>query len=151
MAWHLLHPVAVHFPIALLLLALVGEAFSLVLKDEKWSWLVPAAEWVLWLGSIAACATAGLGWLAEETAPHIPAAWEVLEEHENLGWWTAGLFTALSLVRFVFRKDWRTMDRKKRWGFVAAWALCAGVLLAAAYHGGELVYRLGVGVAAAGQ
>ena len=43
MKLYLLHPIAVHFPIALLLLALAGEIFSVLLKDEKWGWLVAAS------------------------------------------------------------------------------------------------------------
>jgi uncharacterized membrane protein len=36
-----------------------------------------------------------------------------------------------------------------QWGekaFLIAWALAAGLMFAAAYHGGELVYEYGVGV-----
>ena len=83
-------------------------------------------------------AAACLGWLAEQTAPHVPAAWEVLSEHETLAWWAVGFFTALSSARFL---GWL-----KGRGFAAAWLLCYGVLAAAAWHGGELVFRFGMGV-----
>lgn len=146
MQLYLLHPIAVHFPIALLVFGFLAETFSLLLKDEKWSWLVPSAEWILWFGTISAWAAVGLGLLAEETAPHVPLAWEVLEEHETLGFWTAGLFSTLSIVRFFFRDQWRTSKKIWRWIFVFLWLVAIAVLIATAFHGGELVFNFGMGV-----
>lgn len=140
-----LHAIAVHFPIALLFSALAAEISSLLLKEEKWNWLVPSAEWALWLGSIALWAAVGLGFLAEQTAPQVPQALEMLEEHEELGMMVAGTFTALSLVRFVFRKKWRGL-RGWRWSYCGVWTILAGLLALTAFYGGQLVFRFGVGV-----
>jgi len=74
MPWHLLHPAAVHFPIALLSLGWVFAAAA-ELRGAKSPWAEPAARWTLWLGTLSAWAALGLGLLAEETAPHVPAAW----------------------------------------------------------------------------
>lgn len=151
-----LHPIAVHFPIALLITALAEEIASLILqvrperpapegKQEKWFWLVPSAEWFLWLGTIALWIAVGFGLLAEETAPHIPKAWEVLAEHKTLGFWSVGLFSLISLLRFHFRKEWRNLEIKWRWWFVFFWMIAVGILISTAFHGGELVFSFGMG------
>lgn len=131
-----LHPAAVHFPIAFLTLGLAAAAAARLGRGPQW--LNEAASWLLWLGTLAAWAALGLGLLAEEYVPHVPAAWKVLEEHETLAWWTAGLFTALSLWRWRRPRAWET-------AFLLAWAVAAGVLVSTAWHGGELVFAFGVG------
>ena len=135
----LLHPAVVHFPIALLLTGLAGAWVAA--WSKRWAWLADAVSWLLWLGTASAWVTGGLGLLAENTAPHVPPAWETLATHETLAYWTVGLFTALSLWRWFFRDRWPRL-------FLLAWLAAAGVLLATAYHGGELVFTHNMGTAA---
>ena len=152
---YLLHPIAVHFPIALLTFGFVLGWVSYFQK--KSSWLQEATSWSLWVGTLFAWAAMGLGLLAEDMVPHVPPAWETLAEHETLGFWTVGLFTALSLWRL-----WMT-GALPRWisswapsagrisgravlAFLVAWGVAEGVLLSTAFHGGELVFHFGVGV-----
>lgn len=132
----LLHPAAVHFPVALLTAGWAAAVYGL--KDERWA---EAASWLLWAGTLSAWIALGLGLLAERTAPHVPSAWETLAEHETLGWWTVGAFTGLSLWR------WRRGARDRE-GLLqaAAWLAACALLGATAWHGGELVYRHGMGV-----
>lgn len=122
-----LHPAAVHFPIALL--ALGAAAVGLRLRK--------AESWLLWLGTLSAWATLGLGLLAGKTAPHVPLAWEVLADHETLAWWTCSAFSVLSCLRFF--EKWRRLQ------FVL-WAAGLALLVATAMHGAELVYGFGMGV-----
>jgi len=131
---YLLHPVAVHFPIALLCAGLVSGILG-----RRRETAAQAASWLLWAGTLSAWAALGLGLLAAKTAPHVPPAWETLNLHETLAWWTAGLFTALSVWR------WR-WGRKAEVYFLAAWLAACGVLLATGYQGGELVFKHGMGV-----
>lgn len=132
--WYLLHPAAVHFPIVLLTAGWLAGAVG-----RRVEWCARAASWLIWLGTAAAWATLGLGLLAEETAPHMPPAWQTLELHETLAWWTAGVFTALSLWR------WR-LGRRKEVVFLALWAAACALLVTTAYHGGRLVFVHGMGV-----
>lgn len=136
---YLLHAAFVHFPIALLLTGLAGGLVDSATK--KWGWLADAVSWLLWLGAASAWAALGLGFLAERTAPHVPPAWETLATHKALAFWTVGVFSALALWRFFFRERWPRL-------FVAAWLAAAGVLLATAYQGGELVFTHNMGTAA---
>ena len=94
---------------------------------------------------MSAAAAVGLGLLAEETVPHVPAAWEAMEEHETLAFWTLGLFAALSLTRILLRKKWDSLANKWKVIFLGGWAVAIGVLIATAQHGGDLVYNYGVG------
>lgn len=132
---HHLHPAAVHFPIAFL----IAGAAAAGLRQAK------AESWLLWLGTLTAWATLGLGLLAEKSAPHVPLAWEVLAEHEELGWWTCAVFTALSLLRLYAVRSGRDAG-KVRAAQAVLWLAGVGLLVATALHGAELVYGFGVGV-----
>jgi uncharacterized membrane protein len=79
-----------------------------------------------------------LGLLAEDKAPHVPLAWEVLADHKTRAFWTVGAFSVLSIWRITRRKDHKSQ--------LAAWALCLGLLLSTAYLGGRLVFDFGMGV-----
>lgn len=130
----LIHPAAVHFPIALLV---VGWAACAL--ERRSARLSEAASWLLWLGTAAAWVALGLGLLAERTAPHVPPAWQTLNLHETLAYWTAGSFTVLSAWRW----------RRPTWGprlFFLGWTLAGALLLATAYQGGELVFTHGMGI-----
>ncbi|MBI5629508.1 MAG: DUF2231 domain-containing protein [Elusimicrobia bacterium] len=133
----LLHPAFVHFPIALLSLGLAAELSSFLSRGS--GNLARASSALLWLGTAAALAAAGLGLLAEKTVPHVPRAWETFAEHKSLGLWTAGVFSLLSAWR------WLKPSAGPRL-FLAAWLAATGLLFSAAYHGGELVFHYGVGV-----
>lgn len=140
-----LHPAAVHFPIALLIAG--AAAAGLRLGKNAPEWLTKAESWLLWLGTLSAWATLGLGLLAEKTAPHAPLAWEVLAEHEELGWWTVIVFSAQSGLRWFAVRAGRD-GGKIRAAQVLLWLIGLGLLVATAMHGAELVYGFGVGVGA---
>lgn len=132
-AW-LLHPAAVHFPLAFLL---AGAAAALWGEWGGRARASQAAAWLIWAGAVSAWAALGLGLLAEKTVPHVPAAWQVLADHEQAGYWTCGLFTALAA--------WRSWGRHKR-AWAVAWLLCLLPLIRTAQLGGQLVYDHAVGV-----
>ena len=64
-----------------------------------------------------------------------------MADHEALAYWTAGVFGALSVWR------WKVPAGRGRRVFLGAWFAAAGLLAATAFHGGELVFKFGVGVA----
>lgn len=127
-----------HFPIALLIAGAAAEALSRLRPPAREA-LSAAASWLLWLGALAAVIAAGLGYLAEETAPHVPDAWQVMARHQLLGYWTAGVFGALALWR-------RFKPALAPRLFLAAWLAALVLLLATAQKGGELVFTFGMGV-----
>src|SRR5207244_791749 len=92
----LFHPAAVHFPIALLTTGLLMAGLSLFWRQE----LLSHARWMLYLGTLAAWAAFGLGLIAADTVPHVPAAWHVLHDHKLAAYFLVGAFTLISAVRY---------------------------------------------------
>src|ERR1043166_2484214 len=124
----LFHPVAVHFPIALLS---VGRfAVPWLPHPAPPAWIAEAVAWLLWLGTAAAWATLGLGLLAEQTAPHVPPAWEALADHKTAAWWLVGWFTGLSFWRW-------SQGRRREWILVVGWLLGMAIVVRTGYLGGE--------------
>ncbi|MBI4348743.1 MAG: hypothetical protein HY553_18030 [Elusimicrobia bacterium] len=147
--WYLLHPAVVHFPLALLLVG--GAARALSGWRRAPVWLEEASDWLLWLGAATAWLAVLFGHVAEDHAPHVPPAWRVLHDHEELATWTAGWYTALGVaVLWLRRRAWP--GRWSKPAITAAWLLGWAGLLRTAQLGGELVftYGLGVGEAVAG-
>jgi uncharacterized membrane protein len=132
-----LHPLVVHFPIVLLVVGLFGLIWLRLFKRPEW--LEPAVSWCLWLGAAFSWISVVLGLVAEDQAPHVPKAWDVLADHKLLGLSTAVFFTFLSI--------WRLLSPKaKPWLFLIFWLAGYGLLFDTAYHGGMLVYDFGMGV-----
>ncbi len=136
-----LHPMLVHFPIALLFLYVLIETGSVALRRPAWR----ATSYILLLfGVIGGIAAIGAGWLAEEAAEKSGVPEALIETHEQLGIATLVLFGGLLV--------WRTLRRRAEPGRATAVATIAiGVLglvglSATGYYGGQLVYDFGAGV-----
>lgn len=134
------HPMFVHYPLVLLPLALVFQAWGYVSRRED---VERVARWLLYIGAVAALAAAGTGLLAEETVEHAGGAHEVMELHESLMLTTAGLAVGLAVLAAIFRKKSRRLIQ-----LVLLVGLLATnvVLTIGADRGGQLVYEFGVGV-----
>lgn len=133
-----LHPISVHFPIALLLTGLIFEGIGFFKKNSKEFYTISSP--LLWLGTVSIVIAIGLGLLAEEKVPHVPSAWEVLYNHKGLGLLTAGLFLILSSWRFLLGNRWQKF-------FLFLWMIASIVLIITGFFGGKLVFNFGVGVA----
>jgi uncharacterized membrane protein len=134
------HPLIVHFPIALLSTFVVVEAGAWLLGRETWR---IAASALLYLGTLGAAGAVTAGWLAAQTVPHGEAVHDILERHEHLG------FTVLTLALLL--SVWR-LWRGKRFGrfergchFLLA-LLMTGIMTVGVDLGGLMVYGHGVGV-----
>lgn len=142
-----IHPMIVHFPIALLLAAIGADLMALLLR--RWTWLRPATVALYVVGGASAVLTYFTGtWAAE--AVSVPAAAEaVLSEHADLGWWTMWFFGVYALLRLGIHFWPRVRGRfGVRVGLLVL-ALGGGYLLyETGDHGAEMVFRHGVGVQA---
>jgi uncharacterized membrane protein len=135
------HPLTVHLPLALLLLAAAAEAIYLFTRRPLPDTL---SRWFLYLGALGAALAAATGWLAfDRVAPVRDAAGHLLE-HRTFGFVTLGVAVALALWRWASA---RSGGPRPRALFAAALAALSILLFVTGREGGELVYGHGVGTA----
>ncbi len=144
------HPMMVHFPIVLLLLALGLYSYLLVTKKDlaARSYLSYTAAAMLVGGVASAIVAAGFGDVALDAAIDKGFPEANLEEHEELAGTTIAIFSVLAVV--MLGAMWKKVNVSgiKAVVFVLAIVAGTGMLLNTAYHGGELVYKDGVNVQA---
>lgn len=143
-----IHPMLVHFPIVFFLVAVAVNFFVLLKKGnfaEK-SCLPTVGLGALLLATITAIAAASFGDIALDKAIDLGFDKAPLEQHEELGLTT--LWILIGLLVWQIYARWRGMRLDGTAGriFFAISLAGIGVLLTAAYFGGELVYGLGVNV-----
>ena len=147
-----LHPAVVHFPIALLTVAVAFDAACLVLRRQAWLDRCAAALYAL--GALGAWAAYLAGDEAAEGLGIVPAAvGRLIDEHEEWALRTLITFAIVAAARLLI--TWRERHQGEI-GWVparaAVWvAALVGMwmLVQTAEHGGALVYRNGVAVSSA--
>ena len=144
-----LHPVVVHFPIALVTIAPLFDLACLMLRKKVW--LDRAASALYLAGTLGAgAAYLSGGRAAEALASVSPAVESVLADHEAQDVLTLAVLAAVTLLRVTV--SWLARDdRRIKIGIFRLLALPAAVaalamLALTADLGGKLVYRHGVGV-----
>lgn len=135
-----LHPVIVHFPIALLVVAALLAIISLVNKKVSWK------EWmfknlVVGLAFVPLAIITGI--VEEQNLQHSEAIHSILTIHKYNGFVILLLYSILT-IWFWRRKN--SIQSKE----YAAWVLClllaTGLLSYQGYLGGKMVFDLGAGV-----
>ena len=138
------HPVFVHFTVALLTVSGVLYLISVLLKDWKHrNTALLVAEWNFWLGSLLTIATAVAGWYAYNTVDHDTASHVAMTIHRN---WAIATVLTIAVVALVI---WFSKKRGKNTVsglFALPVIIMLGLLGTTAWHGGEVVYRYGLGV-----
>lgn len=138
-----IHPLVVHFPIALILLAVVMNFFSLFISERWWDELKTTI--IYGLGSITALVAYYTGSLAADSVFMPSEAQTVLNSHANWAWWTVWFMGAYILLRILLHYL-GLMDRKDI-RVIAFLAVLPGVffLYETGDHGAEMVFGYGVG------
>ena len=134
-----LHPMVVHFPIALLLSAWLLDVLALVTRRPH---LHRFALCHLILGVIGAGAAVLTGLQAEDMAKHSFEMGQVMELHERCGIATLILGVGIVAWRLWRRDRWTPLTRAATMTLMTALASTVSV---GAYLGGRLVYELGIG------
>ena len=136
-----LHPVIVHFPVALIIVGFLAEVVSLFFKKEKC--LSKTGFYLMILGSLAAIAAWSTGQLFTEE-PTQGEILEVFEAHE-LG----GLVTMLSIVAgTIFRIGLiagKKEDTSLKWIVFAFYFLAFAAVSYTGLLGGRIVYNFMLG------
>jgi uncharacterized membrane protein len=159
-AWDALHPLIVHFPIALLLVVplflAVGGLLDLRAPGRGRPYL-GAALVLLALGTAATFVAIETGEAAGKLTERTEAVSAVLERHESLAETTRLVFSALTVILaailLVPRAFRRELPRAATAGLLAAFIVSysagAVVLANTAHNGGRLVHELGAHAAMA--
>ena len=143
-----IHPMVVHFPIALAFLALAFDLWWFVRRSAAASPLIQlrTGTVVLTLGALAAIVAYMFGDMAYDIAIAHGAPRDPLEMHEHWGKATLAVYVVAALIRLFFW--WRQSDDKPAAIAVAIGlsAVITVMVVVTAYFGGHLVYDLGISV-----
>lgn len=135
-----IHPLIVHFPVALLICAAFVYLFALVTRKDQY-WLTGLA---LHAVGVAGAALAVVTGNAEERNlfPH-QDLYEMVELHEKLGLWLAYGFGMMAVWSFL-RRDSKIIWEKI--AFCIIFISLSAALAFTAHLGGRMVYEEGAGV-----
>ena len=140
-----IHPLFVHFPIALTLAAIPLMFYSFYTGK---SGVMDTAATMIYLAAIAALVTAATGLMASNALGHDTPGHDLVHTHRNLMYWYTGLISTLAVLNFFMRRDgapawvshWSTKAVRMTLLFSAAIILVIG-----ADRGALLVFGYGLG------
>lgn len=151
-SWTELHPLVVHFPIALLLVAPLFIVCGIIANAPKGRPFLVAAFVLMLLGTGGIFLAVATGEAAGEVAHRTASVSAVLERHEDLAEATRMVFSVLTVVFAsllflprVFKLEATSASaRILPLAFLLLYAAGAVLLVNTAYHGGRLVHELGI-------
>jgi len=136
------HPILVHFTVGLLSLSVIlFVVINFISGTLHEQWLI-VARWLLWFGAGIILLTALAGLFAYNTVAHDIPSHAAMTEHRN---WAISI-----IILFPLLAGWAAWcvrsGKALGKGFVALMLVGGLLLLSTAWHGGEAVYRYGLGV-----
>ncbi len=137
-----LHPIFVHFTVALLSLAVGLFIITPFVKSplqEQWQ---TVARWSLWFGAIITIITGFTGLYAYNTVAHDTPSHLAMTDHRNWAVVTIVLFLGLASWSAIWIRKGKNLGAI----FILSMLIAGGVLASTAWRGGEVVYRYGLGV-----
>ncbi|GAW85808.1 conserved hypothetical protein [Bathymodiolus platifrons methanotrophic gill symbiont] len=136
-----IHPLLVHFPIALFLLFFFADTVGGLFSKPAWRQF---ATPLLYLGTITAILTVTAGFQAAYSAPHNDVTHAIMLRHQTFGI-TVTVLALLLSIRRLFAAD--SFLYTKTYGYFAISGILALCLTLGADLGGLMVYQHGVAVA----
>ncbi|GBG14771.1 uncharacterized protein NMK_2372 [Novimethylophilus kurashikiensis] len=136
-----LHPLVVHFPVALITIAAIFHLVAAVTRSKTCAVI---AHTSLWLGALGAVIAVLFGWQAYNSVNHDEAGHAAMLLHRAWALGTLAVVVTLAAWDGLRRK---ADDIPSKW-FSTAIVIAWGLVAVTAWHGGELVYRHGLGVMA---
>jgi uncharacterized membrane protein len=132
------HPLIVHFPIVLLIVAAIMQIGVLFFRSKAYNYAVIALTLAGFLGGLLAATL-----FHADPAPGINAkAHEIFEMHENLAFatiWISGIASLFKIAGLFTYKKWLEVVS------LLLLLACATTVSIAGHHGAELVYKQGIG------
>jgi len=140
------HPLSVHFPIALLLVAFLFKLIALGSSKEVWK---QGGTILLVLGTLGIWIAIYTGNLADGIISRRICDPTVLKDHQNMAYVTAWLFSAslvLDLLKFTKIKIITNKLKLLSFFCILTLAIGSGYLMYVGHLGAKLVYQQGAGV-----
>lgn len=137
---HPIHPMLVHFPIALLFASVLFDLFFFYTGREEFK---KGGFWLLIFGWVAGLAATLSGAWSEDIVEKAGVPKAAIERHESFAMATLAFFAGLMLVRVWVRNRWSSRDRCLYTGMAM---IGLALLATTGFWGGDLVYRYGAGV-----
>ena len=149
--WAGMHPLLVHFPIALLFITPLFLLLAVVLGRQNRAWALTALLLTI-MGTVGIFAAAASGEAAGKLVERTPEIDAVLERHEHLAEAARGVFSgltlgfaALVLVPIALKRELpRRVHVSCHLLFMVVFLGALGFLVQIAHQGGRLVHQLGV-------
>jgi len=137
------HPVFVHFPIAFTTAAVFFFMVASLFREKQWAaQCLITGRWMLWAATIFACVAAVFGWFAYNSVKHDEAGHLAMTLHRNWALATLGVLVLLSALDLRFKRS----IVQPSYGFLALLVTGWLLVVSTAWHGGEVVFRHGLGV-----
>lgn len=137
------HPIVVHFPIALTIIAFLLSIAAYVRRSHPISaQLAAAGHFTLWLAAIGAATAVLFGWLAFNSVNHDDAGHAAMLLHRS---WA--IPTAVGLILLASWDAWKyRVNELISVPMLFVLFLLSQAIAVTAWLGGEVVYRHGIGV-----
>lgn len=147
-----LHPLIIHFPIALLLIAPIFIVVGAALSPSKGRPYLIAAMVLLLVGTASIFLAVETGEAAGKLAQRTPAMEKILENHESLAERTQAGFSVLSVIFVALvgvpwllkRADTRLTTTILPLAFLVLYSAGGLLLINTAHNGGRLVHEFGL-------
>jgi uncharacterized membrane protein len=151
LSWDSLHPLIIHFPIALLLLTPLFIVVGVIVSPLKGRSFLATAVMLMLLGTISLFFAVETGEAAAQLADQTPPVGDVLRQHQELATITRNLFLGLSIIGVPvlllprFLPTHRVVfTRILPVSFLVFYTVGILFLVNTADRGGRLVHELGV-------
>ena len=133
-----LHPIVVHFVIAMALITVVFDVIGVVSRKKN---LFEVSFWNLIVATVAIFVAIIFGQVEAGLANPYGASRDILNIHSTIGWSLAGVLALLTGWRYVARqKDPANLPK----GFLVLDVVLAGLVITQVYLGDKLVWVYGL-------
>ena len=158
-AWNELHPLVVHFPIALLLVAPLFVLLGALWPRRTGLYFLGCALILISVGTLAIFVSLSTGEASSKAIVQTPALASLIGQHEDLAETTAWVFLSLTAIFsaifyglvLVEKRGESPLARSLPLIYLVLYVAGAVLLVQTAHRGGQLVHKFGVHAEVSGQ